>query len=176
MEAEQIITNEISTVTKNPSVIRGNGCAACHILFRVKESMGISEQDAADLLSEVLLDNNSLNDNFISMVEQIHMKARMMGTVFAIKTREAKDRYIDSNLKNTLSELTSDASSYGTEIVMRKLILSNVALNIAQNSGIDYHAATEELYYYMRKNDIDTHEQLMQSIRSLLTKRSVEKP
>lgn len=138
--------------------------------------MSVSEQDAADLLSEVLLDNKALNDDFISMVEQIHMKARMMGVTFAIKTREAKDRYIDSNFKNTLSELTADASTYGTEIVMRKLILSNIALNIAQNLGIDYHAAMEELYYYMRKNDMATHEELMQAIRSLLTKRSIEKP
>ncbi len=177
-EAEQIIKNEISTVTSNPSIIRGNnnGCAACHVLFKVKETMNVSEQDAADLLSEVLLDNTPLNDQFISMVEQIHMKGRMMGTTFAIKTREAKDRYIDANFKNTLSELVSDASVYGTELLMRKLILSHIALNIAQNLGIDYHAATEELYYYMRKNDMATHGELMQAIRSLLTKRSVEKP
>lgn len=176
IEAEQIIKNEISIVTDNPSIIKGNGCAACHVLFKVKELMHVSEQDAADLLSEVLLDNKSLNDEFISMVEEIHMKARMVGNVFAIKTREAKDRYIDSNFKNTLIELTSDASAYGTEIVMRRLILSNIALNIAQNLGVDYHAAMEELYYYMRKKDIQTHEELMQSIRSLLSKRSVENP
>jgi hypothetical protein len=176
-EAEQIIKNEIFAVTSNPSIIRGNnGCAACHVLFKVKESMKVSEQDAADLLSEVLLDNTPLNDQFISMVEQIHMKSRMMGITFAIKTREAKDRYIDANFKNTLSELVSDASVYGTELLLRKLILSHIVLNIAQNLGIDYHAATEELYYYMRKNDMTTHEELMQAIRSLLTKRSVEKP
>ena len=176
ISAEQIIKNEISVVTGNPSVIKGNGCAACHVLFKVKELMHVSEQDAADLLSEVLLDNKLLNDEFISMVEQIHMKARVMGTVFAIKTRDAKDRYIDSNFKNTLWELTSDASVYGTEIVMRRLILSNIALNIAQNLGIDYHAAMEELYYYMRKKEIQTHEEMMRSIRSLLIKRGVEKP
>lgn len=176
IESEQIIKNEISVVTDNPSIIKGNGCAACHVLFKVKELMHVSEQDAADLLSEVLLDNRPLNDEFISMVEEIHMKARMMGEIFAIKTREAKDRYIDSNFKNTLSELISDGSVYGTEIVMRRLILSNIALNIAQNLGVDYHAAMEELYYYMRKKDIQTHEELMQSIRSLLTKRSIEKP
>jgi hypothetical protein len=177
IEAEQIIKNEISAVTSNPSIIRGNnGCAACHVLFKVKETMKVSEQDAADLLSEVLLDNTPLNDQFISMVEQIHMKARMMGVTFVIKAREAKDRYIDANFKNTLSELVSDASVYGTELLMRKLIISHIALNIAQNLGIDYHAATEELYYYMRKNDMATHEELMQAIRSLLTKRSVEKP
>jgi hypothetical protein len=164
IEAEQIIKNEMSVVTDNPSIIKGNGCAACHVLFKVKELMHVSEQDTADLLSEVLLDNKPLNDEFISMVEEIHMKARMMGEVFAIKTREAKDRYIDSNFKNTLSEMMSYASAYGTEIVMGRLILSN----IAQNLGVDYHAAMEELYYYMRKKDIKTHEELVQSIRSLL--------
>ena len=54
------------------------------------------------------------------------------------------------------------------EIVMRRLILSNIALNIAQNLGVDYHAAMEELYCYMRKKDIQTHKELIQSIRSLL--------
>jgi hypothetical protein len=171
IEAERIIKKEISVVTNNPFIIKGNGCAACHVLFKVKELMHVSEQDAA-----VLLDNKALNDEFISMVEEIHMKTRMMGNIFSIKTREAKDRYIDSNFKNTLSELTSDASVYGTEIVMRRLILSNISLNIAQNLGVDYHAAMEELYYYMRKKDIQTHEELIQSIRSLLTKRGVEKP
>ena len=175
-QAEQRIKSEIAAVTNNPAVIKGNGCAACHVLFKVKETLQVSEQDAADLLSEVLLDNSSLNEEFISMVEDIHMKARMMGTTFAIKTREAKDRYIDSNFKNTLSELLSDASVYGTEIVMRRLIISNIALNIAQNLGIDYHAATEELYYYMRKNDRATHGELMQAIRSLLTKVGSQKP
>jgi hypothetical protein len=98
------------------------------------------------------------------------MKNRMMGLTFAIKTREAKDRYIDANFKNTLSELVSDASVYGIELLMRRLILSHISLSIAQNLGIDYHAATEELYYYMRKNDMATHEELIHTIESLFTK------
>jgi hypothetical protein len=175
LEAEDIIKKEIALVSQSPSVVKGNGCAACHVLFKVKETLKVSEQDAADLLSEVLLDNVPLNDQFISMVEDIHMKGRMMGVTFAIKSREAKDRYIDANFKNTLSELQSDASVYGTEIVMRKLLLSNMALNIAQNLGIDYHAATEELYYYMRKNDQSTHGEIMQGIRSLLSKQERQK-
>jgi phosphoenolpyruvate carboxylase len=99
----------------------------------------------------------------------------MMGVSFAIKAREAKDRYLDANFKNTLSELQSDASVYGTEVVLRKLLLSNIAINIAQNLGIDYHAATEELYYFMRKNDQNTHGQLVQAIRSLISKMRSEK-
>lgn len=152
----------------NLSNIEGSGCAACHVLFKMKELMQISEQDAADLLSEVLLDNSTLNDQFITMVEDIHMRGRMMGTTFVIKTREAKDRYIDANFKNTLSELAADVSAYGIEIMMRRLILSNIALNIAQNLGIDYHAATEELYYYMRKHDTETHAELLECINSIL--------
>src|SRR5262245_20882709 len=109
-EAEQVIRTEIQGVIANPLVVKGNACAACHVLFKVSEAMHVSEQDAADLLTEVLLDNKPLNDDFILMVEEIHMKSRMMGTTFVIKTREAKDRYIDSNFKNTLSELLSDAS------------------------------------------------------------------
>ena len=58
---------------------------------------------------------------------------------------------------------------------MRRLILSNISLSIAQNLGVDYHAAMEELYYYIRKKEIQTHEGLIQSIRSLLTKIGVEK-
>lgn len=169
-KAEQIISSEIATVSQNPSVIKGNGCAACHVLFTTAEKMQISEQDAADLLSEVLLDNIQLNDHFIELVENVHMKQRMMGTGFVIKNREAKDRYIDSNFKNTLAELQGDASGHGIEIVLRKLILSHVSIALAQNLGIDYHAATEELYYYMRKNDQATHEQLMELIASLLSR------
>ena len=166
-KAERLVENEVAAVGSNPDIIKGNGCAACHVLFQVRDKMQVSEQDAADLLSEVLLDNAALNNRFIDMVEQIHMKSRMMGTTFAIKTRDAKDRYIEGNFKNTLSELGSDTASYGTEIVMRKLILSHIALNIAQNLGIDYHAATEELYYYMRKRDTDTHAELMGLVNSI---------
>jgi hypothetical protein len=172
IEAEKIISDEVAAVGQNPAVVKGNGCAACHVLFKIKESMQVSEQDAADLLSEVLLDNVPLNDKFIGMVEDIHMKERMVGVTFAIKTREAKDRYIDANFKNTLNELSADASSYGTEIVMRKLILSSIALNIAQNLGIDYHAATEELYYYMRKHDEQTHEELLQHLDSIIKRKA----
>ena len=171
IDVEQVIRSEVSAVVQDPSLIRGNGCAACHVLFRVKDSMKVSEQDAADLLSEVLLDNTELNERFIAMVEQIHMKARMMGTTFAIKTREAKDRYIDANFKNTLSELASDASTYGAEIAVRRLALSLIALNLAQNLGIDYHAATEELYYFMRKHDAETHTELMGAVKSILNRR-----
>ena len=170
LQAEYIIKSEIASMSKNHAAVKQNGCAACHVLFKVQEGLQVSEQDAADLLSEILLDNPQLNDEFISMIENIHMKSRMMGINFVIKTRQAKDRYIEANFKNTLNELQADTSVYGTEIVMRKLLLSNMAINIAQNLGIDYHAATEELYYYMRKNDTETHNELMQLIRSVMNK------
>ncbi len=166
--AEQVILQEVSAVSGDPSRIRENGCAACHVLFTLVRQMNLSETDAADLLTEVLLANPQLNDRFIEMVENIHMKQRMMGMTFAIKSREAKDRYIDSQFKNSLDELLSDAANYGTEIVLRKLIMSYIALGLAQNLGIDYHAATEELYYYMRKRDEETHTALMKHVRSII--------
>ncbi|NOJ27157.1 MAG: hypothetical protein DA330_04005 [Nitrososphaera sp.] len=169
-KAEQIIDSEVNAVSKDSSRIKRNSCAACHVLFTLVDGMQLNESEAADMLTEVLLEKPELNDRFIDMVEKIHMKERMQGALFAIKTRESKDRYIDSQFRNSLDELLGDAANYGVEIVLRKLIMANVALQIAQNLGIDYHAATEELYYYMRKNDQATHEQLMELIASLLSR------
>jgi hypothetical protein len=156
--AKELIQNEIDSVSINSSIIKHNGCAACHVLFSLVDKMQISESDASELLSEVLFHDPKLNDYFIEMVENIHMKERMMGIPFSIKTRQAKDKFIDSNFKNLLAELSSDVINYGADTVLRRLLVSNIALEIAQNIGIDYHAATEELYYYMRKKDQQTHE------------------
>ncbi|MGH9992964.1 MAG: hypothetical protein ACREAZ_10025 [Nitrososphaera sp.] len=169
-KAQEIMKIAIANVSHNPSIIKGNGCAACHVLFTMKDKMEVSEQDAADLLSEVLLENQALNDEFINLVENVHMRARYMGTTFVIKDREAKDRYIESNFKNILAELLSDSAGYGTEIVLRKLILSHIALSVAQNLGIDYHAATEELYYYMRKYDQETDTEVLSLISSIMSR------
>ena len=119
--------------------------------------MQISEQDASELLSEILSKDPKLNDLFIEMVESIHMKQRIMGVTFSINTREAKDHYIDSNFQNFLEEIPTDLANYGTDILLRKLLLSSNSLQIAQNIGIDYHAATEELYYYIRKKEQNTN-------------------
>jgi hypothetical protein len=40
----------------------------------------------------------------------------------------------------------------------------SISLEIAQNIGIDYHAATEELYYYMRKKYQDTFTKILKFI------------
>jgi len=166
--AEQIISQEVNAVSNDSSRVKENGCAACHVLFTLVGRMNLSETDAADLLTEVLLAKPELNDRFIMMVENIHMKQRMMGLTFAIKTREAKDRYIDSQFKNALDELLADAANYGNDIVLRKLVMSYIGLEIAQNLGIDYHAATEELYYYMRKRDEEAHTALMKLVQSIV--------
>jgi hypothetical protein len=174
-EIEQIIKNEIKIINENPSVIKANACAACHVLFTVANKMKISEQGAADLLSEVLFENTLLNDQFIELVENVHMKQRIMGVTFVLKSRDAKDKYINSQFKNTLNELLGDASYYGSEIVLRKLIVSQMALDLAQNLGIDYHAAAEELYYYMRKKDTETHSEVMQLVKSVINKAGKDK-
>ena len=90
------------------------------------------------------------------MVEKVHMKDRLMGVQFSIKSREAKNRFIDANIKNVISELSADIKNYGKELVLRKLLLSLISVQLAQNIGVDHHAATEELYYYMKKN-MDTN-------------------
>lgn len=75
-----------------------------------------------------------------------------MGNVFAIKTREAKDKYIYSNFKNTIAELHSDMINYGPDVTFRKLLMSLISLEIAKNIGIDYHASTEELSLYEKSS------------------------
>ena len=168
--AKSIILKEIHKIDFNASKVKEKGCAACHVLFTLVNKMQISEQDASELLSEILSKDPKLNDLFIEMVESIHMKQRMMGITFSIKTREAKDRYIDSNIKNYIEELSTDLANYGTDIMLRKLLLSSISLQIAQNLGIDYHAATEELYYYIRKNEQNTNLYMIQFIDSFYEK------
>ena len=162
--AKSIISQEIHQIASNSSRIKEGGCATCHVLFTLVDKMQINEQESSDLLSEVLTYEPELNDKFIEMVETIHMKQRMTGGTFPIKTREAKDRYIDLNLKNFLEEQSTDLINYGSDMVLRKLLLSSISLQIAQNIGIDYHAATEELYYYMRKNEQSTKENIIQFV------------
>lgn len=98
------------------------------------------------------------------------MKQKMMGLAFFIKRREAKDRYIDSNFKNVLAELSADLVNYRVDVVFRKLLISSMSLEIAKNIGIDHHAATEELYYYMQKKDQETHENMLQFINHFYEK------
>jgi hypothetical protein len=162
--AKKIISEEISNIKDNPSIVKANGCAACHVLFSIVDRMHLNESEASDILSQILFHDPHLNESFIEMVENVHMKQRMMAIPFSIRTRESKDKYIDSNLKNVLSELSADLVNYGTDIVLRKLLLLSISLEIAQNIGIDYHAATEELYYYMRKKDQDTHTRILEFI------------
>ena len=162
IEAKEIILREVQNVHNNPSEVRQDGCAACHVLFTLVNKMQISESHASDLLSQILFQDQQLNDSFIEMVENIHMKQRNMAIQFALKNRNAKDRHIESNFKNFLEELLYDVINYGHDLVLRKLMISAIALEIAQNIGIDYHAATEELYYYMRKNDDRTNVLLLE--------------
>lgn len=150
--AGMLIDSEIARVLSDFSLIGYGGCAACHVLFKLVKTLSLSESDAGDLLSQALYEDPQLNDRFIEMVEKIHMKERMMGVQFSLKSREAKDRFIDANVKNVISELSFDIKQYGKEIVMRKLLLSLITVQLAQNIGVDHHASTEELYYFMKKN------------------------
>ena len=48
---------------------------------------------------------------------------------------------------------SSDLVMFSPEILLRKLLLVYLSLYIAQTIGVDYHAATEELYYILRKDE-----------------------
>ena len=154
--AKKVIDSEITKVTSNSTLIKYGGCVSCHILFKLIETLSLNESDATDLLSEVLYQDPQLNERFIELVEKVHMKDRLMGAQFSIKSREAKNRFIDANIKNVISELSADIKNYGVELVLRKLLLTLISVQLAQNIGVDHHAATEELYYYMKKN-MDTN-------------------
>ena len=87
-EAESIISQEVNNVSMGSNEVKQNGCATCHVLFTLVDKIQVSETEAADLLAEILLSNPHLNNQFIEMVENIHMKQRLMGGGFSIKTRE----------------------------------------------------------------------------------------
>lgn len=42
-----------------------------------------------------------------------------------------------------------------------------ISLELAKNIGIDYHASTEELYYFMRKKDDETKNKLIEFMDQL---------
>jgi hypothetical protein len=158
--AKNLIEQEINDIMMMPTRVREGGCVACHILFTLVNRMGTSEASASDQLSEILTHDQILNEKFIDVVEKIHMKQRMMGVSFSLKSRDSKNRYINSQMKGGLYELDIDLVNYGKDIVMRKLLITYLSLQLAQSIGIDHHAAKEELYYYMRTKDNETHTML----------------
>jgi len=151
-EAENHIRATLDEIKKHQIELHG-GCVACHVIFSLKQKSGRSEQDAADLLSEILTHDPKLNAEFIGVVEQIHMRERGLGDAFALRKRESKDSYLETYFSNVLDELTSDLHFISYGVILRKLLLSYLSLYLAQTIGVDYHAATEELYYLLRKDD-----------------------
>lgn len=149
---KEIIENEIEALRVGSMEIK-DGCVACHVIFTMVKKLGTSEQDAADLLSQVLTNDTVLNDEFIDVVESIHMGSRMKAMSFYKRSRESKDRYIESYFKNALTELQSDAAQHGADMALRKVVLNYLSSYLAQTLGIDFHASTEELYYILRKHE-----------------------
>src|SRR5215471_14019954 len=137
--AKNLIEQETNTVMMMPTRVRENGCVACHILFTLVNRMGISEASAFDQLSEILIHDD--------------LCCRNMGVSFSLKNR-------DSKMKDGLYDLNIDLVNYGKDFVMRKLLITYLSLQLAQSIGIDHHAAKEELYYYMRTKDNETHTML----------------
>ncbi len=61
--ARRVIDLEITKVTSNSSLIKNGGCASCHILFKLIETLSLNESDATDLLSEVLYQDRNGRKN-----------------------------------------------------------------------------------------------------------------
>lgn len=146
------IRKELDKIKEHKVDLYGD-CVACHMIFTLKENLKSSEQNSADLLSEILTHDSDLNREFIDIVEQIHMTERHHGSSFALRERESKDSYLEAYFSNVLDELTSDLITSSHQIMLRKLLPSYLALYLAQTIGVNYHAATEELYYLLRKDD-----------------------
>lgn len=149
--AKEIIEGEIRLV-QNGSVDLRNGCVACHTIFTLANKLHTNESDAADLLTQVLTNNPALNDKFITLVEDVHMRSRMLATHFYNRSREDKDKYIESYFRNALSELQSGITNHDAMIAVRRLVLNYLSVYLAQTLGVDHHAAMEEMYYLLRKN------------------------
>lgn len=147
-----LIKEELKKIRTHQTELH-QGCAACHVMFSLKEKLDISEQDCADLVSELLGEDAALNEEFVQTLEQIHMIDRHLGGSFALRDRESKDAYLDAYFANVLEELGSDLHHFSHQTLIRKLLLAYLSLYIAQTIGVDYHAATEELYYLLRKNN-----------------------
>ena len=151
-ESAIFIRKELDKIKDHKVDLHG-GCVACHMIFTLKEKLRSTEQDAADLLSDILTHDSKLNLDFIDVVEQVHMNERNMGGSFTLRERESKDSYLEAYFSNALEELTSDLLISSHTMILRKLLLSYLAVYLAQTIGVDYHAATEELYYLLRKDD-----------------------
>ncbi|MGH9877443.1 MAG: hypothetical protein ACRD5H_07375 [Nitrososphaerales archaeon] len=156
-KGKEIIENEIRVLHNTGMEIK-DGCVACHVIFAIANRLGTNEQDAADLLSQVLTSYPTINEEFINIVEDVHMRSRTKALNFYSRSREAKDRYVESYFKNALTELHTDAAKHGANTALRKIVLNYLSAYLAQTLGIDFHASTEELYYVLRKyEDFDNY-------------------
>lgn len=72
--AEGIISQEVDAIGEDSSRIRENGCAACHVLFTIKDRMGLRETDAAVLLTEAVLASHDLDERFMEMVKNMSIR------------------------------------------------------------------------------------------------------
>ena len=60
--ARRIIDTETTKILSDSSLIGYGGCASCHVLFKLIETLSLNESDAADLLSEILYEDPQLNE------------------------------------------------------------------------------------------------------------------
>ncbi|GBC73160.1 hypothetical protein HRbin04_00556 [archaeon HR04] len=139
-------------------------CFACHVMYTVMRECNIDEATAADLLSQVLSEDSALNERFIQAMEYLHLYSRARALWFYNKDRVEKDAYLTMHVRNAIAEIEHEAREYGSDAVLRRLLLSYLSTYIAQVIGMDLHASTEELYYLLRKKG-ELEEEIKKIIR-----------
>ncbi len=154
MEPKEIIRDLLKTITNDiQSYTNTDSCIPCNIIFKIAKELGISENDAAEILSNTLANDRILYEQFIEVMENVHMGVRKKALNFYNKSRESKDRYLELYIRNAITELNDDKIRYGKDILLRRLVLNYLSAYLAQTLGLDFHASSEEIYYALRKSN-----------------------
>lgn len=153
-KAREIVAREIESARKGMGSSSNNGveCFACHVIRAIMHGCDLDESAAADMLSQMLDEDEMLNERFIDAVEYLHLYSRGRALWFYGRSRREKDDYLAMHVKNALTELEHELRDHGREAPLRRLLLSYLSIYIAQMIGMDLHAGTEEVYYLLRRN------------------------
>ncbi len=167
MDVRSIVVKSIDGILNGYTDVSSIECFVCRVIYDIMNNADMDESAAADKLSEILSSDRELNERFIAAVEYVHLYSRARALWFYSKSKEEKDSYLATHIKNALLELEYEGNEYGREYIVRRLLLAYLSSYIAQIVGMDLHASTEEIYYMLRGSSMLEHE-LHRSIDRIL--------
>ena len=173
MDVRSIVVKSIDGILNGYTDVSSIECFVCRVIYDIMKNADMDESTAAYNLSEVLSSDRELNERFIAAVEYVHLYSRARALWFYSKSREEKDNYLATHIKNALLELEYEGNVYGREYIVRRLLLAYLFSYIAQIVGMDLHASTEEVYYVLRGKSTLEHE-LHKSIDRILKETSMK--